>query len=149
MSISTYGYQKNTSFGHHMDFVEPIGPKQWCGRFYMLSSFGFLFTETEVYSISSYKAMGNCPEVLNLNRLFVNLNRFSTVAAGSPGSFGRKRGRNSSSSNYNHRCIHPYVGCLCHRSYISQELGFRDHFAPSLPSLWSCPSFWIWMHCSL
>ena len=38
--------------------------------------FRFFFYLSQVYSIDSSRMMGNFPEVLNFNRLFLKLNRF-------------------------------------------------------------------------
>ena len=43
---------------------------------YMLTSSGFAYIYLEVYSIDSSQMISKFPEVLNLNRLFLELNRF-------------------------------------------------------------------------
>ena len=43
---------------------------------YMLTIFWSIFTELGVYSMDSSKLMGNFPEVLNANRLFLKLNQY-------------------------------------------------------------------------
>ena len=42
----------------------------------LVDMFQFCFHSFEIYSIDSSKMMGNPPEVSNLNRLFLKLNRF-------------------------------------------------------------------------
>ena len=70
MDVSVY-MDSGENLGHALVVILML-PSQ---PVYMLMIFWFFFSELGSHSVNSSKVIGNFPEVLNFNRLFLKLNR--------------------------------------------------------------------------